>query len=66
MNTISQAASLMGKKGAAQRNKNLSPERKKEIARLAGQGNKGKTKNKKCQVPQCPYPHVTSAQKPER
>jgi hypothetical protein len=20
----------------------------------------------KCQVPQCPYPHVTSAQKPER
>jgi len=45
-NAISQAASLMGKKGAEQRNKNLSPERRIEIAREAGRANKGKKKNK--------------------
>ncbi len=44
-NEISQAASLMGKKGGEQRKKNLSPERRIEIARKAGQANKGVKKN---------------------
>ncbi len=45
-NAISQAASLMGKKGAEQRNKNLSKERRVEIAKKAGQANLGKKKNR--------------------
>lgn len=51
MNTeISKAAALMGKRGGEQRKKNLSPERRTEIARKAGRANKGIKKNKKVEL----------------
>ncbi len=40
----------MGKRGGEQRKKNLSPERRTEIARKAGRANKGIKKNKKVEL----------------